>query len=316
MNPEQNFTAVDTAREIAQSLYPDAQNITMIEHSHDNIVALVDSNYALRFPRDKNAYLRGLYEKHILSKLKAPKSITVPRIIEEHRNPPYVITSFVRGHHISPTTIRTLPSDQQQDFAKLVAQFAYTIHTTFSLSEEISLRQRLGLDELEDFGPWPIYFKRVINDTPFPTAEQDEIAKRCYAEWTKLCDVSPTVVVHDDLHTENMMFDDTNRLTGVLDFGDTNVGTPEQELRQLYRISDEIMMAAVQEYEHLSGHQLNVEAIKLWCIMKELADYSRRVAAKKTSHHSFKRAASNLNTWLPEGEWGKGYDLSGFEGYQ
>ncbi len=87
-------------------------------------------------------------------------------------------------------------------------------------------------------------------------------------------------------------------------------------MRQLYRISEEVMLAGVQEYQHLSGRQLNVEAIKFWAIMKELADYYRAFAAKNTSHYSFKRTSRNLNTWLPEGEWGKGYDLSDVEGYQ
>ena len=131
-----------------------------------------------------------------------------------------------------------------------------------------------------------------------------------------MCDVTPTVVVHDDLHTENMMFNDDDILTGVLDFGDTNVGTPEQELRQLYRISEDIMLTAVQEYQRLSGRYLNVEAIKIWSIMKELADYSGKLAAKDMGHRAFKRASRNLNIWIPEGKWGEGYDLSGSEGHQ
>jgi hypothetical protein len=53
-----------------------------------------------------------------------------------------------------------------------------------------------------------------------------------------------------------------------------------------------------------------VDALKTWCIMKELADYYGRFTNKTTSHHAFKRACRNLNDWFPEGEWGKGYDLS------
>jgi len=315
MNPTQNFADVDTAQKVAHKLYPNAQKITLIEHSADNIVALVDASYAVRFPKNKNAYIRGLYEKHILNQLDGVKTLTIPRILGEHANPPYLITSFVPGHHLSPATVRALPEEKQQDFAKLVAKFAYTMHTSLVLDEELVLRKELGLDELEAEEPWPIYFKRVICDSQFPTTVQDEIAKRCYADWVKICYVAPTVVVHDDLHTENMMFND-DRLTGVLDFGDANVGTPEQELRQLYRINEEIMLTAVREYQYLSGHQLNVEAIRLWAIMKELADYSKALVAKDTRHHSFKRASRNLNTWLPKGEWGKGYDLSDVEGYQ
>lgn len=316
MNLPKTFADVAAARDIARNLYPDARNITMIEHSHDNIVALVDYSYALRFPRDKNAYQRSVYEKHILSKLETVKTITIPRILSEYANPPYVITSFVPGKNISSASVRALSKTNQQDFSKVVAQFAYTMHTTFALNEEISLRQELGLDELADNEPWPIYYKKVIHDKSYPTTMQNTVAKKCYAQWVQLCDVAPTVVVHDDLHTENMMFDDENRLIGILDFGDTTSGTPEQELRQLYRISEEVMMTAVQEYQRLSGHKLNIKAIRTWAIMKELADYSKAITAKNTSHHSFKRAANNLDAWLHEGEWGKGHDLSNVDGYQ
>ncbi len=316
MSSSKNFADIDKAREISHVLYPDAQDITIIDHGADNIVALVDMRYALQFPRDKNAYARSIHERHILKKLENAETIKIPRILGERTDPPFLITSFVPGRHISPVSTRLLPMKHRQDFAKKVAQFAYTMHTTLTLNEELQLRKNIGLDELENGKPWPVYLKEVVQDGNFPTTEQDDIAKNCYGKWVKLCDVPPTVVVHDDLHTENMMFDDDNALIGILDFGDTNVGTPEQELRQFYRISEEVTMAVVQEYQHLSGHQLDVEAIKIWAIMKELADYSKRLATKNTSHRSFKRACRNLDTWLPKGEWGKGYDLSGSEGFQ
>lgn len=316
MNLPQNYANVDMAQEIARRLYPDARNITMIKHSADNIVALIDADYAVRFPRHKHAYLRGEYEKHILNKLQNIETITIPRILNEHtNNPPYVITSFVPGHHMSPATVRALPEDIQHQFAQEVSRFAYKMHTAFTLSEELALRKELGLDELDGEEPWPDYFKRVVGNGQFSTPLQEKLAKQCYSDWAILCDIAPTVVVHDDLHTENMMFDN-DRLVGVLDFGDANVGTPEQDLRQLYRISEEVMLLAVREYEQLSGHQLNIEAIKLWAIMKELADFNRRLANKNTAHHSFKRASLNLNKWLPEGEWGKGFDLTNIESYQ
>lgn len=309
MNLPQDFADVDIAREVTRSLYPHAENITMIEHSYDNTVALVDDQYAVRFPKNKYAYLRSLYEKHILEQLESTKTITIPRILGEHSDPPCLITSFVPGHHISAANVRTFSKIQQQDFAKQVAQFAYTMHSTFSLDEELPLRKELGLDELEDFEPWPIYFKKTVYDYAFQTPLQDKLAKNYYTEWIRLCDVAPTVVVHDDLHTQNMMFKD-NHLIGILDFGDTNVGTPEQELRQLYRINEEVTHSVIQEYQRLSGQELSVEALKLWAVMQELAVFSKMITGNKTSHHSFKRAARNLNTWLNEGEWGKGYDIS------
>lgn len=314
MNIPQNFVDITEAKEIAASLYPNEQHITMIEHSADNIVAIVGTNCVIRFPRGKNPYLRSIYEKHILQQLACVETVAIPQLQEEHADPPYSIASFVPGHHISSVAIRSFSESEQQDFTKVVAEFAYTMHTAFVLDEEIPRRKELNLDGLTDNEPWPIYYKRVVHDATFPTEVQDDIAKKYYAEWVRLCDVTPTVVVHDDLHTENMMFEN-NRLVGILDFGDTNVGTPEQELRQLYRISEGVMLAGVREYEHLSGRKLNVEAIKLWATMKELADYSKAIVARNTSHRSFKRASRNLNSWLPDGKWGEGYDLSA-DGHQ
>lgn len=309
MNTSQNYANTDTARTIAQSLYPDAQKITMIEHSHDNIVALIDTSYAVRFPRNNNAYLRSLYEKHVLEQLESVETIAIPHILDEHKDPPYFVTSFMIGHHIGAADVREFTQHQQQEFARQVAQFAYSMHTAFTLDEELLLRKELGLDELSEEEPWPIYFKRIVYDVTFPTQIQDQVAKRYYDEWVRLCDVPATVVVHDDLHTQNMMFED-NHLIGVLDFGDANLGTPEQELRQLYRVSEAVMQVGVQEYQRLSSKELDVEALKAWCVMKELADYYRHFTDKTTSHHAFRRACRNLNDWLPEGEWGKGYDLS------
>jgi aminoglycoside phosphotransferase (APT) family kinase protein len=309
MNMPQKYADTDMARSIAYELYPDAQKITMIEHSYDNIVALVDTHYAIRFPRNSNAYLRALYEKHVLKQLEDVETLAIPRILDEHSNPPYFITSFMLGHHIGAADVRTFTQEQQQEFARNVARFAYTMHASFKLEEELPLRQELGLDEPPEEEPWPIYFKRVINDAAFPTQRQDEIAKEYYSDWMRLCDVAATVVVHDDLHTQNMMFEG-NRLIGVLDFGDANLGTPEQELRQLYRVNEAVTLAGVQEYQRLSGKKLDVEALKTWCVMKELSTYYEDFAHKRTTHHAFKRACRNLNDWLPAGEWGNGYDLS------
>jgi hypothetical protein len=99
-----------------------------------------------------------------------------------------------------------------------------------------------------------------------------------------------------------MLFEN-QKLIGILDFGDTNIGTPEQELRQLYRINEIVLVAAVKMYEHLSGYTLNLEASKIWAITQELAAYSGRLLSNNKNHPSFFRSARNLNKWLPQGSW-------------
>ncbi len=105
-----------------------------------------------------------------------------------------------------------------------------------------------------------------------------------------------------DLHTENLLFDN-GKLIGVLGFGDTNIGTPEQELRQMYRINETVLQSAVNTYEQLSGYQLNLQACKIWSITQELAVYSEMITNNNTNHPAFSRAALNLQNWLPEANW-------------
>ncbi len=315
MHSTQEFADKDIAEQIANALYPSAKSISMIEHSYDNIVALIDNSYAIRFPRNKNASTRSKYEKHILQKLEQISNVTVPMILNEHDNPPYLVTSYVPGQHLSTRTIKLLPDDLKTSIARKIARFTYSMHSTLDLNEELKFRHALELDNLAE-EPWPVYMRTTIFDSTFQTMQQDAVAKEYYERWNNTCNVSPQVVVHDDLHTENMLFDDDHLLIGILDFGDTNVGIPEQDLRQLYRISEDVLQTAIREYENISGKRLDVEIAKTWAITQELAVYIEQLTNGKTGHRTFKRACRNLNTWLGKGDWGKGFDLSDSDGYQ
>ncbi len=300
------FTFADAiqAKKLVKELYPNARKLEVIDRGYDNIVITVDDVYAVRFPRNENALARSQYERQILRRLENQFAIEVPRVLGAHTDPPYLITSFVRGTHVSSREINMFTPALQTEFGKTVAQFAYTMHTALSLTKAKRMRQEWGLDELLE-EPWDTYFHKHLYVQTFPTIEQDQIAKGYYANWQKLeATKHKLVVLHDDLHTENMLFN-SSHLCGVLDFGDTNIGSPEQELRQLYRINEHVLAAAVTEYSRLSGSALDIEVSKTWAIVQELAVYAEKVD-NDTHHHAFMRACRNLNHWIGRGAWGKG----------
>lgn len=296
-----NFANLDTAKQIIKHFYPNTKNIRFIDHGYDNLVGLVDDKYALRFPRNESAYYRNQYEQHVLKDIEVLNEVSIPRILGSGENPAYTITSFVAGNHISSEEINSFPLDKQRKIGENVARFAYAMHSLLSVEKALEYRKQYGLDKLTE-EPWGIYFEKVLNLQQFPTSKQDKLAKEYYKLWKNLKYTTTTVVVHDDLHTENLLFMN-GELVGVLDFGDTNIGYPEQEFRQLYRINEEVLKAAVETYEHLAGHQLNFEAIKIWSITQELAAFSERLITNKTDHPSFLRAANNLQKWFPNGNW-------------
>lgn len=308
MNPEEvRFADTELVRETLKDMYPEAKRISLVEHGYDNIVGLVDELYAVRFPRNASAYKRSQYEKAVLNSLKELQGVTIPRVLGEKINPPCMITSFVPGAHISASAVNNLPHELQEAFGRSVAEFAYRLHSTLSVEEAKKLRKELELDKLEE-EPWAIYLQKTLIKTTLPTPQQDNLAKRYFDLWKQYDANDGLVVVHDDLHTENMLFEN-GYLVGVLDFGDTNIGTPEQELRLLYRINEVVVNAAVDSYSQLAGIRLDVEAIKTWAITQELAAYSERLMTANTKHPAFARACRNLNMWLPDGNWGAGFTL-------
>lgn len=289
------FADLETAKKLISKLYPSASSIQVIEHGYDNIVGLVDKKYAIRFPRYDKAYLRDLYEKYILRDLSSLKGIKIPKVLGEAKNPPYIITSYVHGNHLSEEEISNWSLKEQKEFAQDIAKLAFSIHSSLSIQRVLEFQKKAGLTDFS-------FIEFALENARLPTLKQDKIAKRYYSQWKKLQSKNPTIVTHNDLQTNNLMFIN-NKLSGVIDFGDAKVGRPEQDLRQMYRINDFILQSAVDEYEKISGNTLDINACMVWAITQELAAYSYRLIENQIDHPGFKRAVSHLQKWLPEGDW-------------
>lgn len=296
-----SFANIDTATNIVKNIYPNAIDISFIEHGYDNLVALVDGKYAFKFPRNRYAYLRDEYEELVLRDLDSLTLLTIPKVLGKDKNPYYFITSFVPGDHLNTEQVRNLQVKKQQKVADKIAQFAFAMHSKLSVNKAMDHRRKLKLDTLKE-EPWIIYFENKLNKITFPNNEQNKLAKEYYTKWKALTYLTPEVVVHDDLHNENLMFEGTN-LVGIVDFGDTNIGHPEQEFRQMYRISEVMLDMVIQSYGELSHFKLNKEASILWAILQELAVYSEMLTNTEKNRPSYFRAAKNLQKWLPEGNW-------------
>lgn len=294
------ITATDVRAKLA-ALYSNAKRIEVVEHGYDNIVGLVDETYAVRFPRNNDAYSRSQYEKSVLESIHGVQTLEIPKILDEGSDSHYLVTSFLHGAHLSSDAIRHLSQDEQDKFARDIAQFAFTLHQSLSIDDVRNYRRTFVLDELDE--PWDLYFEKHLSNPELPNEKQNQLITRYYQAWRNHVPSSGIVAVHDDLHTDNMLFQEGS-VTGVLDFGDTNVGTPEQELRQLYRINERVLRVAIETYSALSDKELSYEFAKNWAIVQELGSYVDRSSTGSTGHPSYIRACNNLNNWLPQAEWG------------
>lgn len=298
------FADLETAKSTVAMLYPDSTHTTVIDEGYDNIVILVDKLHAVRFPRNMRAYMRDKYEEGIIQSLSSPVvEVKIPIVLCENIDPTYFITDVMPGEHLSTNDVLNLSEEKQFQIADEIAAFAFALHSKITPELVKELRSKNGIDAMETDSEesWGVYFTSTLRDVNLPSAEQNAIAKRFFEKWSAL-PRTKEVAIHDDLHLGNMLFEN-GKLTGVLDFGDTSVGTPEQELRQLYRIHRPILERALATYGRLSGSVLSVESSIIWAVTQELAAYSDRLARGETGHPSYLRAAQNLQKWFPERKW-------------
>ena len=273
------------ATDVVRSLY-DTSSLSVVGDGQENLVIIVDESLIVRFPRSEEVWLRGVTERRVLQRL-GSLPLPVPKLMEISDDPAYIIVSYLHGHQILSEELRSLPAPTLERVGETIAAFAFELHRNLSLKEFRPLIR-------PPFWSYDDYLKRVLFDKTNENPRIDALAKEYYHKWSQRKIRGKEVVVHDDLHLGNLLFDDSSELSGVLDFGAVCIGTAEQELRQTYRLGDAGFEAAASTYERLSGEPFDRALAKLWTITQELATYCRDDS--KAVHA---RAAENLRFWFP-----------------
>jgi aminoglycoside phosphotransferase (APT) family kinase protein len=277
---------------ITNTLYPEAQSVRHIEHGSENHIVVIDDRYVVRFPRTEEVWKRTKLEQFVLSNLNVP---VTPKTIQYSNSPAYLVQTFLPGEHLSEEEFRQLPIATQQSIGSQIAEFAYSLHSALDVDEFRDEYAKLIAQNSD--GSYGDHLREMLHDYTFPTEAQDEIAKQYFKAWSTIRP-SKSVVVHDDLHIHNLLIRG-GQLSGVVDFGAICIGTAEQELRQVYRLSDEALISAVKTYNLLAHTDLDIEVARIWATTQELATYARGLQANHTSSAAFERAHDHLVLWFP-----------------
>ena len=292
---------INQVKKVIKDDFTDSLDIEYIERGNEHFVALIDKKYVARFPRNQKIALNAYYVDNLLARLKG-SPLFVPNTLYKKDNPLYFVSDYIDGNHLTALQVKALNVSNKNDLAYKYANFAANLHNQFNTKEETAIQLRYGLSKNRQLS-WQDYFNKAVYSRKFPTKKQDIIAKEYYKKWQSNIGTKPLVLLHDDLHLENILFLN-DKLVGILDFGDVNIGYPEQEFRQLYKLGEDILSEALQNYNLQTGRNLDPENVKNWAIMQQLASYSERWFNNEMGHPAFTRAFEDLNTWLPEGQWG------------
>jgi len=277
----------------------EVHEITYIEHGADNLVILVNREFVFRFPRDDNASARLYYETALLQKVAHRiTAIPIPQIVHINHHPLFVVAQYIEGVHLSGEQVQALTTDEQDAIGTAIGRFMAELNSIISGAEVKRIRQEAKVDTLDE--PWDPYFERLFGgSTPLPNEKLRPVVQEYYPLWKDYVrHEQATFAIHDDLHPVNLLFMGPS-LSGILDFGDSNMGSIEEELRWLYVMGDIVLRSAIAEYQRLSGNNVDYDHVKIWAIMHELSSYADRLAKRDTESFPFKRAQTNLRAWVP-----------------
>lgn len=86
------------------------------------------------------------------------------------------------------------------------------------------------------------------------------------------------VVLSNDLHSKNILVNDSHRLSGIIDFTDCAIGNPFLEFRHFYRISPQLFEATVGFYCAKQGWPVETSRARIYYLATE---FSRLIQAKE-----------------------------------
>lgn len=273
-------------------------NVDFIEHGADNIIAIVNEQYVFRFPRNDASAKRLYYETALLQKIgKQLPAVQVPELIQVHTQPFYSVAKYIEGEHLTASQIQALSPDEQIAIGNQIAKFSTQLNHAISGLEIQRLRTEARVDSLEE--PWETYFERIFVKERLPNEKLRPIVQQYYQLWKDyIKQEQRAYAIHDDLHPSNLLFVGP-QLTGIVDFGDTNTGSIEEEFRWLFAMGDIVLKAAIEHYQQLTGTTVSGDHVRVWAIMHELSSYTARLARQDTEAYPFVRSQEHLRSWIP-----------------
>jgi len=226
----------ELAHKLISSQFPQlaSKSVQKLGHGWDNTVFLVGTEYVFRFPRREIAINSLRMEGKILPKLKNYFSIaySIPLFFGEgdygYPAPflgyPYLSGEFPIG----------LTDKQRARSATTLAQFLKNLHAF-----PVKITQENGVQHdhrnLTDIAMRKEKMHKFISDISHYLSEEEYHALSNYLEQLRTEKVKQKhVFLHGDLHFKNMLVDENGRVSGIIDWGDINIGHPACDLNVVY----------------------------------------------------------------------------------
>lgn len=212
-------------------------SIKLIGNGNDSFAYEVNDNMIFKFPRHEKANENLLKEIEILQYLENKTTFNIPKVLyvnNDNSNYKYCIACFtkINGVSLSKEIYERLTDEEKDKLAQDLARFLKELHSSNynkyqvdaieNYKKDYARLVELIFDKLDDNE------KMVINNIYNSILSNDDML------------TINKSLVHNDFSCGNILFDTTtNRISGIIDFGDSCVSDTDNDFYCLLEDSDE-----------------------------------------------------------------------------
>lgn len=252
-----NETSVNKFKKIINLDYPDfkIESIKPLKSGWCNFAFEINKDYIFRFPKTDDVNLE--LEDKILKILNNKTTLEIPVYRFFGKNQPYVGYKKIVGKPLTEDNLKLFTSVEKKTLANDLANFLYEFHSFLPVSKAKILKLK---SDNHKWRPEVIqkYVIGKLSDNGISNFIEEHLNK--YLEFIK--DNSELVIAYNDLHQNNVAFDEKNRkLKGIFDFGDVAVEHISMEFYRLFSFDQKLTIDVIKYYEKISGRKIDIHRV-------------------------------------------------------
>lgn len=212
-------------------------------------VSTNDGNFFFRFPRDE-FWARTIVKDYEFAKFiygKTDFNTSKLELLYDNYNRPFSMHKKIPGIALA-SQMNNLTNFQIDQISNDIAKFMYQLHIINYDEANIFTINNIGLD-LSDFLDELLEKHVSKKDMEFWNGVKNHSEKKC--------------LVHGDLNSSNVLLDNNNRVTAIIDFGFGGFGNKYDDLSRIIgRCPNKFKNSIIKNYEKYSNSKLQIDLLE------------------------------------------------------
>lgn len=192
----------------------------------DHVVVILDAKTVFRAPKESFYKNELKNEIQLLRYLKEKVKVGIPEYSYVSRDGSFAGYSMLKGRELTASSFRRMNASEKEIVAEQLAEFVTTLHST---PKSDIKRFYVKSDNQQKL------YKDLVQDTKkilFPLLHKKEVQliEQYFVELKKTLNKKfPSVLVHNDLASEHILWDAKNKQINIIDFSDRSFGDPASD---------------------------------------------------------------------------------------